>query len=67
MTPITRERILSKCGSNVRTLFKQLNDGDHAIISFQMDEKRNMLFAKPHKPFDITSKGSGGFLHNENM
>ena len=52
-----------------RTLFKQLNNGDHAIIRhFQMDEKRNMYcLPKPHEPFDISSKGSGGFLHNESM
>ena len=50
-------------------LFKDLNEGDHAIIRhFQMDEKRNMYcLPKNHSPFPTGERGTGGFLHNEQM
>ena len=50
-------------------LFKDLNEGDHAIIRhFQMDEKRNMYcLPKNHSPFPTGERGKGGFLHNEQM
>ena len=51
------------------SLFKDLKEGDHAIIRhFQMDEKRNMYcLPKNHTPFPIGERGKGGFLHNEQM
>ena len=50
-------------------LFKDLKEGDHAIIRhFQMDEKRNMYcLPENHTPFPIGERGKGGFLHNEQM
>ena len=45
------------------SLFKDLKEGDHAIIRhFQMDEKRNMYcLPKNHTPFPIGERGKGGF------
>ena len=58
-------------------LLNNLNQGDHAVIRhFQMDRKRNMYcLPKSHvrqsdeerQRFGISSKGNGGFLHNESM
>ena len=52
-----------------KSLFNTLNQGNHPIIRhFQLDEKRNMYcLPRVHIPFDNTSKGEGGFLHNDCM
>ena len=60
-----------------KKLLNDLNQGDHAIIRhFQMDRKRNMYcLPKSHvrKSYEErqssakSSKGKGGFLHNDSM
>ena len=60
-----------------KKLLNDLNQGDHAIIRhFQMDRKRNMYcLPKSHvrqsdeerQSYAKSSKGSGGFLHNDSM
>ena len=49
------------------SLLKKLEMGNHPIIRhFQLDEKRNMYcLPRVHTPFEMGSRGKGGFLHND--
>ena len=48
-------------------LLEKVEMGNHPIIRhFQLDEKRNMYcLPRVHTPFEMGSRGKGGFLHND--
>ena len=52
-----------------KELSQELKFGDHPIIRhFQMDIKRNMYcLPQPHIAFERGKRGTGGFLHHDNM